>query len=331
MKKLILLFLAAAISVWGWQYMKTQQQTEHSTEIRLYGNVDIRQISLAFELSGRITDMFAEEGDAVKKGQSLASLDVRTLELQAEKTAAEIAAQEQLLLKLRNGSRIEEIARAEAALETAQASLEQAVRNEQRLTKLRRQNSVSQMDLETAQTALRVARGQKEEAKQTLALLQAGSRSEDIAMAAAQLKAARASLALIQHSIAQGELTAPADAIVSSRLLEPGDMASPASPVFLLSLMSPKWIRAYVTETQLGKIRPGMAAIIQTDSFPEAIPGSIGYISSTAEFTPKSVQTEELRTALLYEVRVVAKDPRNILRLGMPVTVIIPKQDGTQP
>ena len=127
----------------------------------------------------------------------------------------------------------------------------------------------------------------------------------------------------MQHNIELGELFSPTEAVVSSRLLEPGDMASSATPVFLLSLTSPKWVRAYVTEPQLGRIRQGMKADILTDSFPEAVPGRVGYISPTAEFTPKSVQTEDLRTSLLYEVRIVADDAGDRLRLGMPVSVVV--------
>ncbi len=328
MKKIILIIILAACAAAGWYTWKHMDQPAVDRGLRLYGNVDIRQVSLAFEQNGRILELMAEEGDSVRRHQLLARMDVTSLELQASRLDAEIAAQEQTLLKLRNGPRQEDIAKAKAAFETALATQEQAARNEQRMAKLRRQNSISQQDLETAQTQLRVSTGQAEQARQTLALLTAGSRAEDIAMAEAQLQAARASLALLKHSIAQGELRAPADAVVSSRLLEPGDMASPSSPVFLLSLTSPKWIRAYVTETQLGRVRPGMAANITTDSFPDTIKGNVGFISPTAEFTPKSVQTEDLRASLLYEVRIIAADDNDVLRLGMPATVELLEQGG---
>ena len=147
-------------------------------------------------------------------------------------------------------------------------------------------------------------------------------------MAAAQLASARASLAIMEHSISLGKLYAPTTAQVTSRLMEEGDMASSATPVFLLSLTSPKWVRAYVTETQLGRVRSGMRADIRTDSFPETVPGRVGYISPTAEFTPKSVQTEDLRTSLLYEVRIVTDDGKDMRRLGMPVTVLLHEDDG---
>ena len=323
MKKIILILAAMALLVGGWLFWRFLPSDESPDTLKLYGNVDIRQVSLAFEQGGRVTELFAEEGDRVTRGQLLARVDVTGLRLEADKLRADIAAQEQNLLKMKNGNRPEEIARAEAALRTAEASLEQAKRNDARMASLRRGNSVSAQERENAQTSLRVAQGQRDEAAHALALLREGYRDEDIAMAAAQLSSARAALAVMQHNIELGELFSPTDAVVSSRLLEPGDMASSATPVFLLSLTSPKWVRAYVTEPQLGRIRQGMKADILTDSFPEAVPGRVGYISPTAEFTPKSVQTEDLRTSLLYEVRIVADDSGDRLRLGMPVSVVV--------
>ena len=323
MKKIILILAAMAILVGGWLFWRFLPSDESPDTLKLYGNVDIRQVSLAFEQGGRVTELFAEEGDRVTRGQLLARVDVTGLKLEADKLRADIAAQEQNLLKMKNGNRPEEIARAEAALRTAEASLEQAKRNDARMASLRRGNSVSAQERENAQTSLRVAQGQRDEAAHALALLREGYRDEDIAMAAAQLSSARAALAVMQHNIELGELFSPTEAVVSSRLLEPGDMASSDSRALRLSLTSPKWVRAYVTEPQLGRIRQGMKADILTDSFPEAVPGRVGYISPTAEFTPKSVQTEDLRTSLLYEVRIVADDAGDRLRLGMPVSVVV--------
>ena len=114
--------------------------------------------------------------------------------------------------------------------------------------------------------------------------------------------------------------------MVNRRLLEPGDMASPSRAVFSLAVLSPKWVRAYVAETEMGRLRPGMKATVHTDSHPEqSVSGTIGFISSVAEFTPKSVETTELRTSLVYEVRIYVEDTQNILRLGMPATVRFPE------
>ncbi|HKX39913.1 MAG TPA: HlyD family efflux transporter periplasmic adaptor subunit, partial [Burkholderiaceae bacterium] len=133
---------------------------------------------------------------------------------------------------------------------------------------------------------------------------------------------ARAELALMNHQLTEAELKAPIDAIVRARLLEPGDMASPQRPVYTLAVTQPKWVRAYLPENRLAQVRPGMAASIAIDSHPEGrLAGKVGSISSVAEFTPKTVQTEELRTSLVYELRVLVEDPQDLLRLGMPATV----------
>lgn len=161
-----------------------------------------------------------------------------------------------------------------------------------------------------------------ENAKAALSLVNMGPRSEDIAAAEAQLSALKAGLENDLYNLSQATLVAPQDGVIRSRLMETGDMASAARPVYLIGLSDPKWIRAYVPESRLGELREGMEADVYVDSFPnEAIKGKVGYISDTAEFTPKSVQTEELRTSLLYEVRIFVDDEKNRLRMGMPATV----------
>jgi membrane fusion protein PltH len=132
----------------------------------------------------------------------------------------------------------------------------------------------------------------------------------------------------LRQQLADAQLVAPVDAVVRTRVMEPGEMASPQKPVFTLAITDPKWVRAYVSEPDLGKVHSGAAASVMVDSFPDRrFDGWIGFISPVAEFTPKSVQTEELRTSLVYEVRVFVKDPSDELRLGMPATVYL-KETG---
>jgi HlyD family secretion protein len=325
MKKSLLLLVAVAalaLVVWGgWHYSRR----DGGGALVLHGNVDIRQVSLAFDGSGRVKELHAEEGDRVKAGALLGVLDTQILALQAAQAQAQIEVQQQTLLRLRNGSRPQEIGQARSRLLAVQAD---AVRAEQDLARLQgiaantRGRGVSVQELDRARSAVQVAQAQVAERREALQLTEAGPRKEDIAAAAAQLKASQAQLALLRHQIAQGELKAPADAVVRSRLLEPGDMATPQRPVFALALTQPKWVRVYVGETDLGKVEPGMAVRVVTDSHPDRpIAGKVGYISSVAEFTPKSVQTEELRTSLVYEVRVLVEDPQDVLRLGQPATV----------
>jgi len=334
MKKSLIAVLAVVIVAAGaaWYFTRPQADADQFT---LYGNVDIRQVSLAFEGSDRVAEMRVQEGDPVKAGQVLALLDTRVLALQAAQSEAQIGVQEQALLKLRNGSRPEEIGQARAQMASAQADADLAAQQLTRLSGIAASTGgkgVSQQDMDSALSKARSAQAQLDNRRKALQLQQIGPRKEDIAQAEAQLNVSRAELALLKHHIAQAELKAPQDAVVRARLLEPGDMASPQRPAYTLAITDPKWVRVYVTEPQLGRLKPGQAAKVSTDSHPDQpIDGQVGYISSVAEFTPKNVETKELRTSLVYEVRVLVKDPQNRLRLGMPATVQIDAHAGANP
>jgi HlyD family secretion protein len=161
-------------------------------------------------------------------------------------------------------------------------------------------------------------------------LANVGPRKEDIAAAEALLRVKQAQLLVLQQQLSDAELVAPTNAVVRSRLLEPGEMSSPQRPVFNLAIVDPKWIRAYVSETDLGKVHNGMKAAISADSFPgRSFAGWIGFIGSVAEFTPKTVETVDLRSSLVYEIRVFVKDPQDQLRLGMPATVQLELDQNT--
>lgn len=308
------------IGAWMWSGTASQKK-----DITLLGNVDIRQVSLAFQDSERIVEMRVEEGAKVTAGQVLAVLDTRTLALQAAQAEAQIAVNKSALLRLRNGSRPEEITQAQARSDAANTDAKLAEQDFQRMQAIADETQgrgVSRQDLDRAATTLKAARAKAEDQSMALRLAKLGPRAEDVEQAAAQLKAAEESLALLRHRISLAELKAPSNAVVRSRLAEPGDMASPQKAVYALAIVQPKWIRAYVNEVQLAHVRPGMSAEVKVDGFPgETLAGEVGYISSVAEFTPKPVQTEELRTSLVYEVRVLVKDPDDRLRLGMPATV----------
>ena len=325
-KKLLLpVALAIAAAAAGVWYLRSHAGPDDPNRLTLYGNVDIRQVSLAFNASERIVELRVQEGDAVQVGQVLGRLDVQTAKLRLAQAQAQIGAQEQVLLKLKAGSRPEELAQARAAVAAAEAEVELAARQLQRqqaTSDATGGKGVSALDLDNAQGRLKVARAQAESARKAAQLVQAGPRKEDIAQAAAQLAAGRAEAALIQHQIDESELRAPIAAVVRARLLEPGDMASPQRPAFTLAITAPKWVRAYVPEALLGRVRTGMSASVSTDSQPDrGLPATLDYISSVAEFTPKAVQTPELRTSLVYELRFRVDDPEDALRLGMPATV----------
>jgi HlyD family secretion protein len=291
----------------------------------LYGNVDLRQIDLAFNNSERIAEVLVQEGDRVTRGQVLARLNTDRLKPQAAAVEAEVDAQRAVVEKLHHGSRPEEIAQAQANVASAKADLVNAEQQWQRLTALATLTTgraISQQDVDAAKAALDTAHARLAVAERGLDLSAIGPRREDIAQGEAQLRVNQAQLEFLRRQLADAEVVAPCDAVVRSRLLEPGEMVSPQRPVLNLAITDPKWIRAYVSEPDLGKIHPGMRALIGADSFPgRTFSGWVGFISSVAEFTPKAVQTVELRSSLVYEIHVFVQDPRDEMRLGMPATV----------
>jgi HlyD family secretion protein len=319
---LLAVFMVGAVAAGSALWLG--QHNREAAVLTLYGNVDIREVQLAFNDSDRVARLLVQEGDAVQPRQLLAELDERRFAAAAEQARGEVDAQQQVLARLLAGSRPEEIAQAKATMEALEATLRNAQIAYRRAADLRRRHVVAEQDLDDAQARLDAARGNYEAARQAWILAVKGPREEDIANAREVLKATQAALEFAEHQLADTKLYAPSAGVIEDRILEPGDMASPGVPVFTMALTDPVWVRAYVPEPHLGKIKMGMRADITTDSFPgKAYRGWIGYISPTAEFTPKTVETTDLRTRLVYQVRVFACNAQNELRLGMPATVAI--------
>lgn len=325
-KIFIILIAAVALGTTGvaaWYF--TNHRTTNASDLVLYGNVDIRQVQLAFNGSERIARMQAREGDLVKQGQLLAMLDTVRLARNVDLQQALMASQQQVASRLEAGSRPEEIRKAQADLEAARIGADNAERSYQRLKTLTEQHFVAQQQADDARAAADAAQARYHALQQTLKLVQMGPRKEDIAAAKAMLKANQAALEVARKGLADASLYAPDNGIIQERILEPGDMASPQRPVYTLALTDPIWVRAYVQESDLGKIKSGMRAEVSTDSSPgKRYRAWIGYISPTAEFTPKSVETTEVRSSLVYQVRIFVCNSQDELRLGMPATVTIP-------
>ncbi len=322
---ILLTLVAGSATFTGWWLMHRPSPTR---EFMLYGSIEMRQVELAFTGSERISAVLVEEGDCVKRGQVVARLDRSRLETQLAQADAQVIAVQHIVEKLRNGSRPEEIAQGRANLESARTEATRARQQHERLGGLSQRSegrAVSQQDLDNIRAVQDVAEARFIAAQESLELLIAGPRKEDIAEAEARLRVAEAQLAFVRHTLEETELVTPADGVVSTRIMEPGEIAFPQRPIISLAITDPKWVRAFVSEPDLGRVRPGMAVSVAADSFPNRrFDAWVGFISPVAEFTPKAVQTEDLRTSLVYEVRVFVKDPSDDLRLGMPATVYLP-------
>ncbi|HTN93654.1 MAG TPA: efflux RND transporter periplasmic adaptor subunit [Gallionella sp.] len=325
-RKIILILIAAVVlgasgaAVWRFG----NHGEAGNNKLTLYGNVDIRQVQLAFNGSERIASMKVREGEQVKKGQLLATLDTVRLAGNVDLQQAQLASQRQVVARLEAGSRPEEISKAQADVEAARIDAENAESNYQRMKKLAEQHFVSAQQADDARAKSDAAKARYASLQETLKLVQQGPRKEDIAAARAMLKADQAALDVARKALADASLYAPESGIIQERILEPGDMASPQRPVYTLALTDPIWVRAYVQESDLGKLQPGMRAEVSTDSFPgKKYRAWVGYISPSAEFTPKAVETTEVRSSLVYQVRIFVCDSQGELRLGMPATVTI--------
>lgn len=303
---------------------------DRSAPLTLYGNVDIREVQLAFQDAGRIRALPVDEGARVAAGQVVAELDPTRYQFELQRLNGEVAAQTQVLARLRQGSRPQEVARARAAAAAARASLADAETQLARKQQLRTVNRISVQEVDTARTRVETLQANLRAAEEEVSLVVEGPRQEDIAAAEASLAALEAARDLAAQRLEDTRLLAPAAGVIRTRILEPGAMAAPGAPVFTLALTDPLWVRAYISEPDLGLVHEGMRAEVRTDTLPDkTYQGWVGFISSTAEFTPKTVETTELRTKLVYRARIFVCDPQEELRLGMPVTVTL--QPGARP
>lgn len=321
--RIIIILLLVTGSFYG--YLRYQQGGEAvDGKLKMYGTIEIRDAALAFIEQERLKELFVEEGETVDEGQILARLDSSRLENAIAEMKARIAVQQALVDKLIAGNRPQEVEQARAEVDAAKVRVENIRQILRRLEKTSSSGATSVQDVDDARAGLEVELAQLKVREKALNLVLEGARQEDITGAKHQLQALQENLKLLSIRLEDMTLKAPEKGIIQSRILEKGELAGPAKPVYTLALTDPKWVRAYLPEPQLGRIKNGMKAFVISDSFPDQkIEGWVGFISPIAEFTPRAVQTEDLRTSLVYEARVLVKDENNRLRQGMPVTVEI--------
>ncbi len=313
----------AVVIVAGGALLWWNSRPAADAPLLLYGNIDIREVQLAFRQPGRVQDMAFEEGDAVASGARMATLDPVPYRQALAMAEAEVLAATATLAKLRHGPRRQEVARAREALNEAEAAALDAARNFERQSGLLASGASSDKQVDGARAARDRTTAAVAAAKAALSEATEGTRREDILAGEARLAAAEAARAQAATALADTILLAPASGTILSRVREPGSMVTSQNMVYSLSLDQPVYVRAYVGEPDLGHVAPGTMVEIRTDSSPKTYRGQIGFVSPKAEFTPKSVETTDLRTDLVYRLRVVVVDADRALRQGMPVTVTV--------
>jgi HlyD family secretion protein len=323
MRRRVVIIIAALLVLAGAGWLTYRQFAgTRPDKLILHGNVDIRQVNLGFRVSGRLQEMKFEEGDVVQAGNVIALLDDGPYQDQVHLAEAQVAQAQAGYTKMVNGFRREEIDQARAQLAQAKANYENALRTFDREDKLLQTHVISQSDYDAATSSRDSLKAMVQSAQANLDLELAGNRKEDIDNAKAQLDNAQANLDNAKRNLADCQLRASVDGVVITRAVEPGTIVATSTVVYSICETSPVWIRTYVDERDLGRIYPGMKALVYNDTYPNhPYAAQVGFISPVAEFTPKNVETRELRTDLVYRLRVILEKPDRYVRQGMPVTV----------
>ena len=315
----LVFFVGRAVGWWGGS---------RDAATKIYGNVEIREVELGFRVGGRIAQVLVDEGDKVVPGQELARLDGQPIRDRLAGADAKVAAASAMVSKDAAGNRPQEVRAAQAAVADAEARLGEARRLNQRRRALSERGFISKAELQDSQSAVTAAAAQVESARAALSLAQAGTREEDRTATRADAAQMAAERRAIQTDLSDAVLKAPSAGQVLTRVREAGAIVQPGEIVYTVALTQPVRARAYVAETDLPKVKPGMRVTVHVDGTTKAWSATIGYISPVAEFTPRTVQTEDQRADLVYRLRLTVDDPKNELRQGQPVTVTLPSAPG---
>jgi membrane fusion protein YbhG len=287
--------------------------------IRISGNIETTETVVSFKIPGRIAARPVDEGEAVRAGQLMARLDSRDLEQEAGQRQAAVEAARSALAELLAGSRPEDIGAARARVEQARADFERLQKDDVRNRDLLNKDVISQREFDATHGAFLAGQARLQQTEQEYQRVHQGPRREDIDQARARLQEQREALALARTRLSYAEVFSPLTGVVLSKNAEPGEVVAAGTPVVTVADLSHVYLRAYVEEGDLGRVRIGQKASVTTDSYPGKLyTGRVAFISSEAEFTPKSVQTRNERVKLVYRVKIDLGNPHQELKPGMP-------------
>lgn len=313
--------VAVAATLFGWSRLRDGRS---DGAIRVSGNVEVTDVDVSFKVPGRVKARLVDEGMPVAAGQVVAVLDSEDLAHEVRLRDAEAAAAQAVLADLLAGSRPQEIKAAEAAVARAEAEADRLARDHERIAALHARDAVARRDFESAKAASDVAQARLTEAKENLLLVREGPRRETIAQARARVRQAQEATALARTRLSYATVVSPLAGIVLSKNVEPGDYVAAGAAVVTVGDIRNAWVRGYVEETDLARVKVGQAVSVANDTYPgKRYAGRVSFISAEAEFTPKSVQTRKERVKLVYRIKVDVDNPAMELKPGMPVDAII--------
>jgi HlyD family secretion protein len=333
MKKPALLLLASAllITVAALALYTFLNRTDNGSGIKVSGNIEATTVETSFKIAGRVKERPVDEGENIKAGQLVALLDSADLAHDVAVRQAETDAARSMLAEQEAGSRKEEIGQAEAALAAAEAEAKRAADDFRRMEELFRREVIPKQKYDAARAATDGARANARLARESLSLARQGPRRERIDQARARLREAEALQALAKERFGYATLNAPVSGLVMSKHVEPGEQVAPGTPVITIGLLENVWVRAYIAETDLGKVNVGNKVRVTTDTWPgKTYDGRVSFIATEAEFTPKNVQTQKERVKLVYRIKVTLPNPHQELKPGMPADAVILTGTGDQ-
>ena len=318
--KRVLLVVIIAIAIGGLLYYLFAREREvEGNFIKVSGNIEAIEVDVGFKVSGRIVSRFFEEGDWVDKGKVLAKLDDEDFRNRLEVARATLSSNEARLNKLLAGSRPEEIRQAEAAMNQAKSDLENKEAHYERLKPLFERGVIPKDTLDSAEAAFKMAKAASQAALENYLLVKEGPRKEDIEDARAQVEQARASVKLNETQLSYTTLYSPISGVVLVRSGEVGEVVNPGTSILTMADIENVWLKAYIPETDLSRVKWGQEVIVTTDLRPKKeYRGRISFISSQAEFTPKQIQTEKERVTLVYRIKIDIINKDRELKPGMP-------------
>lgn len=323
-KRLKLLIPVLIIAVGVAAYTLYSQRKVDPNQIKVSGNIETTTVGAGFKIPGQVLRRMVDEGESVKKGQVIASLETADLELDVANAKIQLLAAQVIASQLANGSRPQDVSAAQAAARSAEADKQNAAAEYRRMRELFANSAVSAQERDRSLTAYRMASARADQAGQQLSLVVEGPRREEIELAAAKVEQAQKQLELAKTRLAYAQITAPIDGFVLSKNIEAGEYVSPGTPVVTIGELNQVWLKAYIAETDLGRVKLGQKVSVTTDTYPnKTYRGSIGFIASEAEFTPKNIQTAEERVKLVYRIKIMIDNPAHELKPGMPADAAI--------